>query len=136
MLPKNILRLAFLFFKYHIYNINIYNVSYSIFVEQFWETYNSNFPDITYQAIKCKWKFFTLHVGWCWKVSLQCLISSSTQRVKDYGFTISCIWFNKPRLLHSNTVVKAVYQETTRRMLEILDFVCGSESAEDFVKRN
>ena len=50
----------------------------------------------------------------------------SAQTAKNVGFTISCVGCHKPRLLHSKTVVKSVYQKGTKRMIQKLDYVCGS----------
>ena len=54
----------------------------------------------------------------------------TAQTAKNVGFTVSCMACKKPRLLHSKTVVKVVYQKPTKRMIEKLDYVCGSVLSE------
>ena len=54
----------------------------------------------------------------------------TAQTAKNVGFTVSCMACKKPRLLHSKTVVKVAYQKPTRRMIEKLDYVCGSVLSE------
>ena len=56
--------------------------------------------------------------------------SPSAQTAKNVGFTITCVGCSKPRLLHSKTVVKAVNQKGTKRMIEKIDYVCGSVLAD------
>ena len=50
----------------------------------------------------------------------------AAQTAKNVGFTITCVGCHKPRLLHSKTMVKTVFQKGTKRMVEKLDYVCGS----------
>ena len=47
--------------------------------------------------------------------------SPTAQTAKNVGFTVSCIVCNKPRLLHSQTVVIGVYQKQIQRMVEKID---------------
>ena len=56
--------------------------------------------------------------------------SPCAQTAKNVGFTITCVGCRKPRLLHLKTVVKAVYQKGTKRMVGKLDYVCGSVLAD------
>ena len=56
---------------------------------------------------------------------------ASAQTAKHVGFTISCVGCHKPRLLHSKTMIKPVHQQKgTKRMIEKIEYVCGSVLAD------
>ena len=88
------------------------------------------FPSLSARK-RPNWKILTFEVGGCCKVFHNVPFPPPTsQTAKYFCFTVSCIACNKPRHLHSKTVVKGIYQKPTKRLVEKLDIVCGSVLSE------